>query len=434
MPSALPARYLRTLEYDPGGYDAASPPGGPMRGEPTDLLLGDLLYHSPSTLGTRARALGISCQTCHPNGAAHTTFFLEGLSDRPGHVDLSTRFFRPGADDGIANPVHVPSLRGARFTGPYGRDGRVASLSEFIHGVVTSEFGGEPLAPRKLAALVRYVQDLDFLPNANLDVRSRLSPRASDSARRGEAVFMRPMPGFGGESCASCHAPSTFFRDGRVHRLGTEASPSPYAVDGGYETPTLLGTAETAPYFHDGRFASLREVVAWFDASYRLDLSASERDDLTAYIEAVGAVDQRFDDRPLARRLDQAFAYVLLVSDDDAAVRRAAIEAVLVELTGPPSVLGARVEALRARLARLRERAARGPIDAGESRALRRDLARFAADWGGAARTTTPMVTGASVSKPWPFIRESRVWVEGQGTPDARACVERFKVLSEKSH
>ena len=122
-----------------------------------------------------------------------------------------------------------------------------------------------PLPPRKLAALVRYVQDLDFLPNANLDARSHLTARASEAARRGEAIFTRAEPGFDGGSCATCHDPSTFFRDGRVHRLGTATSPSPSAVDGGYETPTLLGTAETAPYFHDGRFATLREVVGWFD-------------------------------------------------------------------------------------------------------------------------------------------------------------------------
>src|SRR6185369_2373338 len=191
------------------------------------------------------------------------------------NVDLSTHFFRRGADDGIVDPINIPSLRGARFTGPYGHDGRTASLSEFTHGVVTSEFGGAPLPPRELAALVRYVQDLDLLPNGNLDARSGLTARASDPARRGEAIFARPMAGFGGASCASCHTPSTFFRDGRVHRLGTEASPSLSAVDGGYETPTLLGTVETAPYFHDGRFASLRDVIAWFDASYRLGLSAA---------------------------------------------------------------------------------------------------------------------------------------------------------------
>src|SRR6185369_8952949 len=123
------------------------------------------------------------------------------------NVDLSTHFFRRGADDGIVDPINIPSLRGARFTGPYGHDGRTASLSEFTQGVVTSEFGGAPLPPRELAALVRYVQDLDFLPNANLDARSRLLSRAGEAARRGEAIFARPMRAFGGASCATCHPP-----------------------------------------------------------------------------------------------------------------------------------------------------------------------------------------------------------------------------------
>ena len=57
------ARYLRTLVHVPGGYDASSPPGGPARGEATDLLLGDLLYHAPDTLGPRARALSVAPDT-----------------------------------------------------------------------------------------------------------------------------------------------------------------------------------------------------------------------------------------------------------------------------------------------------------------------------------------------------------------------------------
>jgi len=387
LPSPLPARYLRTLAYDPGGYDGASPPGGPSRGPVSDLLLGDLLYHSPSTLGPRAAALGISCQTCHPNGAAGTTFYLDGLSDRAGNVDLSTAFFRAEADDGRVDPVNIPSLRGARYTGPYGLDGRTASLADFIQGVVTSEFQGDALRPRQLAALVRYVQDLDFLPDQNLDARSHLSERAGGAARRGEAIFTRGQPGFDGKSCATCHDPSTFFRDGRVHRLGTETSPSPTAMDGGYETPTLLGTMETAPYFHDGRFATLREVVGWFDASYRLGLSAAERDDLTAYVEAVGAVDRTHDDRPLARRKNEAFAYVALVDgSQDRLVTRAAVAAVLLELEGEPAVLSPRVRTLRTRLLHVRD--AITASDSGEdvgakARALRSDLARLAADWAG---------------------------------------------------
>jgi cytochrome c peroxidase len=389
LPSPLPARYLRTLAYDPGGYDAASPPGGPARVEANDLLLGDLLYHAPSTLGSRARELGISCQTCHPNGAANASFSLPGVSDRPGNADLSTRFFRPGADDGIANAINIPSLRGARYTGPYGHDGRTASLAEFVQGVVTSEFGGAPLPPDELAALVRYVQDLDFLPNAKLDPRSRLTAAAGEAARRGEAVFKRAEPGFDGGSCASCHVPSTFFRDGRVHRLGTARSPSRSAVDGGLETPTLLGIVETAPYFHDGRFATLGEVISWFDASYDLGLDARDRADLEAYLEAVGGADRPRDDRPPARRKNETFAYIALVDGSrGASIAAAAIDAALAELVGEPPQVSARVRDARARLVDLRERATRSDGGGREIRraalALRSDLARLAADWAGA--------------------------------------------------
>lgn len=384
LPTRLPARYLRTLEHDPGGYDPASPPGGPARGGASDLLLGDLLFHSPATLGPRAREAGISCQSCHPNGAANAGFSLLGVADKPGLVDVSTNYFRKGSDDGLANPLSIPSLRGARFTAPYGHDGRTASLAEFVQSVVTTEFDGRPLEGRELAALVRYVQDLDFLPCSNLDERARVTDRAGPAARRGEALFAKPFAGFDGKSCASCHDPSTFFRDGKVHRLGSVAKASARAIEDGEETPTLLGTSETAPYFHDGRFATIAEVVDWFDASFHLGLSKDERADLTAYTTAVGAVDRGEDDRPLARRLAQTFAYVELAEDEDARVRVAAIEEVWLALASPPSPVARRANELRARVLALRDRLARAPAPREDVRATHDELVRLAADWAGA--------------------------------------------------
>src|SRR5258705_2288647 len=107
-PSPMPPRFLRTLAYNPASYD-------PQRAEAvTDLLLGDLLFHSPAVLGAKAEALGLSCQTCHPNGSTHPTLMLPGLSDRPGNVDLSTSHFRKGAENGIGDFLNIPSLPGAR--------------------------------------------------------------------------------------------------------------------------------------------------------------------------------------------------------------------------------------------------------------------------------------------------------------------------------
>ncbi len=381
----MPARYLRTLEIDPGGYSPSS-----TTATASDLLLGDLLFHAPRTLGAKAASMGISCNTCHPNGATHTTFFLEEISDRRGNLDLSTSFFAKAAEDGVKNAVSIPSLRGCRFTGPYGLDGRTASLSDFVQGVVTGEFDGAPLSPRELAALVRYIQELDFLPNANLDAKGDLTARASTRAARGAKLFAEPRRGFSGLSCASCHPPTSFFRDGRAHRLGTGSPPSPHAIDGGYETPTLLGLAETAPYFHDGRFATIAEVITWFDTSFALGLSPADREDLAAYVEAVGAVDRAADDRPLARRLDESFAYAsLLTPDHDRKTWRLAIDALLSTLAGspPPADVRDRVAAMRVRLETLRAAvaASQPPPSTVRVDALRVDLSRLAADWAGAS-------------------------------------------------
>src|SRR5262249_27716869 len=159
----------------------------------------------------------------------------------------------------------------------------------------------------------RYLNDFDWLPNENLDRTNHVRERAGDAARRGQALFDARRTGFDGQSCASCHPRSSFFRDGRVHRIGSARSPSPDAPDGGSEPPTFVGLAETAPYFHDGRFATLEAVVDFFDQNYALALSSAERADLTAYLAAVGAVDRPSDERPFARQLDDVFAYASLL-------------------------------------------------------------------------------------------------------------------------
>jgi hypothetical protein len=387
-PSAPPARHLRTLAHDPGGYN-------PERvNVVTDLLLGDFLFHSPSTLGPRAQKLGISCNSCHPNGATDARFVLPGEKPaHPGSVDVTTGMFRPEAEDGRDDPLNIPSLRGLRFTAPYGHDGRAASLHDFSQSVVVNEFGGAQLPWHELSALVHYMQDFDFLPNARLDAQSHVTAAAGPAARRGEALFVAPRKGFGGRSCATCHVPSSFFRDGQVHRLQIGAGAAPHSFEDGFETPTLLGALESAPYFHDGRFATLGEVVAWFDTTYQLALTGGQRADLTAYLEAVGAADSPLDRRPLALTLDATFVYLELLAagsvKDDRRVWASVISSCLETLDGAP-----RRPELDERLARDRKRLvdldaqARGAVSLDglreEVKLLHRELARYGADLQGA--------------------------------------------------
>ena len=83
-----------------------------------------------------------------------------------------------------------------------------------------------------------------------------------------------------GMSCASCHAPSKLFKDGLQHDIGSVEGGSPFAMDGAMDTPTLLSSASTPPYFHDGSLPTLGSVVDWFDERYGLGLKTGERMDL----------------------------------------------------------------------------------------------------------------------------------------------------------
>ena len=254
------------------------------------IALGDMAFDSAYILGERAQALQISCNTCHNKGTINPNFFIPGLSSGPGNIDVSNSYFAGHANNGVFDPVDIPDLRGIRFTAPYGRDGRFASLREFTRNVIVHEFDGPEPDPILLDSIVAYMNQFEFLPNPALDRAGSLdAARASAAARRGDRIFRRSFPGLmGGKSCASCHIPSDHFLDRRRHDLGTVAGSEPHSRDGARDTPTLLGVRHTGPYMHDGRFPTLRAVVDWFDEEFELRLTDAQAGDLTAYLETIG--------------------------------------------------------------------------------------------------------------------------------------------------
>ena len=241
--------------------------------------LGNLAFNSPYTLGEAARKAHISCATCHVNGASNPKLFVPGLSARPGTFDTTNAFFNPKTDNGVLDPVTIPSLRGARFLGPYGHDGRSASLRDFVRNVVVNEFAGAEPSAQILDAIVAYIEDIDFLPNPNLDKLGRLAPSAKAQQQRGQALFAKPFPHAPSLSCAGCHTPSAAFVDHLQHDVGS---------GGLYKTPTLLNADFNAPYFHDGRFSNYDQVIDYFDQTFALGLNARDRADLAAYLSAIG--------------------------------------------------------------------------------------------------------------------------------------------------
>jgi hypothetical protein len=98
-----------------------------------------------------------------------------------------------------------------------------------------------------------------------------------------ETTSAEPFPHDPTLSCAGCHQPAAAYVDHRQHDVGS---------GGLFKTPTLRNANFNAPYFHDGRYANYEQVVAHFNRSFSLGLSARDQADLTAYLKAIGDGDR----------------------------------------------------------------------------------------------------------------------------------------------
>lgn len=260
------------------------------------IALGDMAFDSPYIFGEPARTLQISCNTCHNKSITNPKFFVPGLSSVAGGMDVSNGFFAPHANNGHYDPVDIPDMRGIRFTPPYGRNGRFASLREFTRNVIVNEFNGKEPSPLLLDALIAYMNEFDFLPNPYLNPNGTLNEQVTAEARRGEKLFTTPFASMNNMSCATCHVPSNHFLDNQRHDIGSVGDSSAYSRDGAMDTPTLLSSLTTQPYFHDGSLPTLASVVDWFNEQYALGFSEQDRGDLTAYLETIGTGEEAYED------------------------------------------------------------------------------------------------------------------------------------------
>ncbi|MGE3652363.1 MAG: cytochrome c peroxidase [Reyranellaceae bacterium] len=308
------------------GLDQAERPRQVLRAEAQGgrqsflVALGNTAFSAPSLFGPRARAAGLSCDTCHRQGHTNPRFFIPGLSARHGGLDPMTGFFNPMADDGVMNHIDIPSLRGVRYLAPYGRDGRIASLREFTRNVIVGEFGGAEPSPLILDALVAYMEQFEFLPNPRIDRLGQLTSGAGDTEKRGQALFNQPFAGMAGRSCASCHQPQAAFADRQTYDVGS---------GGRFRPPTLMNANFSAPYFHDGRFADYGAVIDHFDKTFALALSATDKADLIAYLNAVGDGEEPLEPVTRQNEMSELAAYVAVLDRALAAKDLVAVDLVV---------------------------------------------------------------------------------------------------------
>lgn len=108
-----------------------------------------------------------------------------------------------------------------------------------------------------------------------------------DAANRGQALFD------GKAKCATCHVPPLFTEPGwNMHKpeeIGIDAFQANRAPDRAYRTTPLKGlwSHMKGGFYHDGRFATLKDVVSHYDQFLKLGLTDQEMQDLIEYLKSL---------------------------------------------------------------------------------------------------------------------------------------------------
>ena len=135
----------------------------------------------------------------------------------------------------------------------------------------------------KLPALHMYQLSLlaPLPPEGSFDVAA---------AARGQALFAAD----GKAQCASCHVPPLFTEPGwNLHtpeEMGIDSFQADRSPDLMYRTTPLKGlwTHTKGGFYHDGRFATLLDVVNHYDTLFSLGLTDGEKSDLVEYLKSLG--------------------------------------------------------------------------------------------------------------------------------------------------
>lgn len=248
----------------------------------------------------------LSCASCHRPSQAFTDGkrVARGVAGARGDRNVPTIVNRAWGSaffwDGRAGTLEEQALQ------PILNSKELGMTAEGILSVVGSPayardfraaFGSRAtltLVARALASYVRTVVSGDSPYD-----RRTLNP----AAQRGMKLF------FGKAGCSACHAgpnftDEQFHNTGVAWRTGSPADIGRAAVtgaaqdQGAFKTPTLRDVARTGPYMHDGSFATLAEVVDYYDrggqknagldAALRpLHLTAEEKAEIVAFLESL---------------------------------------------------------------------------------------------------------------------------------------------------
>jgi cytochrome c peroxidase len=239
-------------EVDLRNLEDGTPRSIPL-GPPPKLTLerkGELLFHDAKICYLHWQ----SCASCHPDGRADALTW-----------DLM--------NDGFGNSKNTKSMLLSHRSPPSMAEGVRESAEKAVRaGLVHILFTYRP--EEEAAAIDAYLKSLRPVPSPYL-----VDGRLSAAAERGRELFQSRRIG-----CYRCH-PEPLYTDLKMHNVGSRGR-NEYTDR--YDTPTLVEVWRTAPYLHDGRYTTIKELLVdgkhGLKGGSRGNLSEREIDDLVEFV------------------------------------------------------------------------------------------------------------------------------------------------------
>lgn len=263
----------------------------PLQEPETVVQLGEMLFFDPILSIDRT----ISCGSCHKRefAFADTVKFSEGVFGKKGvrntpsamNQNLKPHFFWDGRATTLEQQALMPIENPDEMGLPI--DSAVQRLRNkpVYTRAFRKFFNDDPNKENLAKALVAFERTLDTNQSPFDDWRMNENESAvSESVKRGFEIFNDKA------QCVQCHFGADFnneefrniglFDNETLIDSGRAATTKKPADLGKFKIGPLRNIALTAPYMHNGMFATLREVIEYYDDPDKIISNAINRDPL----------------------------------------------------------------------------------------------------------------------------------------------------------
>jgi cytochrome c peroxidase len=322
--------YLR--QPGPGGIIAANQDNTPGSNPITNhgATLGRVLFYDRNLSQNRT----VACASCHKqehgfsDPAVLSKGFEGGNTGRHSMGLINARWYARGRffwderattlENQVLMPFQDPVEMGMTLSEVTQR----VQQHSYYAGLFRNAFGSEEVNSERISrALAQFVRSIVSVNSRYDEGRAQVAnqgdpfPNFTNSENNGKRLFLLP-PNAGGLGCAGCHNTDAFLNapggptnngldaetGGDQGAFGPTQNP---ALLGAFKVPSLKSIAETAPYMHDGRFATLEQVIEHYNSGVqnhpnlapqlrdpqgnprRLNLSAQQKADLLAFLKTL---------------------------------------------------------------------------------------------------------------------------------------------------